>query len=199
MKLTDLKVIYMCPDHNEKYHERKVHMDALLQRIGFTDIVHYKSGTEAYPACLVNATIDILQTYMDVPFLLLEDDVEFTEGSEFDLPSEADAIYFGLSKYGGSAVRNLWEGFSKHSPYSHTQTRVLNMLGGHAILYIAPRYKQALIDILTQYKGTSYYNDVLMSRIQSKFMVLAQKKPFFYQSSKFNKENQEDATKITLI
>lgn len=198
MKLTDLKVIYICPDHNEKYHERKLHMDALLQRLGFNDIVHYKSGTEAYPACLVNATIDILQTYMDISFLLLEDDVEFTEGCEFDLPEEADAIYFGLSKSGGSPYLNLCEDSAIHIPYSKTQSRVLNMLGGHAILYITPRYKQALIKILTHFKGTPYYNDVLMSRIQHKFMVLAQKKPFFYQSSKFNKENQEEVTKITL-
>lgn len=186
MKLTDLKVVYICPDHNEQYHERKIHMDTLLQNLGFTDIVHYKSGTENYPACLVNATIDILQTYMDVPFLLLEDDVEFTEGSEFDMPPEADAIYFGLSGGGGSPIHNWDDGDAVHAPFSKTQTRVMNMLSGHAILYITPRYKQAVIDILTQYKGTPYYNDVLMTRVQPHFMVLAQKKPFFYQSNAFN-------------
>jgi hypothetical protein len=199
MKLTDLKVVYICPDHNEKYHQRKIHMDILLQNIGFTDIVHYKSGTEAYPACLVNATIDILQTYMDTPFLLLEDDVEFTEGTDFDMPPEADAIYFGLSKCGGSAVRNLWEGMARFTPFSSSQVRVMNMLGGHAICYISPLYKQAVIDILSQYVGTPYYNDVLMSRIQSKHMVLAQKHPFFYQSNKFNVADLEGSTKFKLL
>jgi hypothetical protein len=199
MKLTDLKVVYICPDHNEQYHERKVHMDALLQRIGFTDIVHYKSETINYPACLVNATIDILQSYMDAPFLLIEDDVEFTEGYEFDLPPEADAIYFGLSKYGGSPIHNWDQGLAIHEPFSDTQTRVMNMLTTHAIFYISQRYKQAVIDKLNQYKNIPYHTDVLMTRVQPHFMVLAQKKPFFYQANKFNgTRDMESPTKITL-
>jgi hypothetical protein len=173
-------------------------MDSLLHRIGFTDITHYVSGTENYPACLIHATVVILQKYMYVPFLLLEDDVEFTNIYEFDYKKEADAIYFGLSKYGGSLTRNSWEGFAIHENYSQTQTRVLNMLGAHAILYNSVRYKQAVIDILTPYKEISYNSDVLISRIQNNYMVLAQKIPFFYQSSKFNDDNQEDATCIYL-
>jgi hypothetical protein len=199
MKLTDLKVIYICPDHNEKYHQRKVHMDSLLKTIGFTDIVHYKSGTEAYPVCLVNATIAVLKANMDTPFLLLEDDVEFTKGTEFNLPSETDAIYFGLSKYGDSSVNTVWDGMAKFAPFSSSQVRVLNMLGGHAICYVSQKYKQAVIDILSQHIGTPYYNDVLMSRIQSKYVVLAQKRPFFYQSNKFNTENLEKMTKFNLL
>jgi hypothetical protein len=198
MKITDLKVIYICPDHNEKYHERKLYMDDLLKKIGFTNIIHYKSGTANYPACLVDATVDILTTYMNEPFLLLEDDVGFTGVLEFDMPAEADAIYFGLSKYGGSKTINRWDGLATHGPYSATQTRVLNMLAAHAILYISARYKQAVVDALLPYRNISYNSDVLMSRIQANFNVLALKKPVFYQSSKFNKENQEDATKITL-
>jgi hypothetical protein len=199
MKLTDVKVIYICPDHNEKYNKRKIHMDSLLHRIGFTDIVHYVSGTENYPACLINATMAILQKYMYVPFLLLEDDVEFTDIYEFDYNKNVDAIYFGLSKYAGSLTRNSWEGLAIHEKYSQTQTRVLNMLGAHAIFYNSVRYKQAIIDILSPYKEISYNSDVLISRIQKNYLVLAEKNPFFYQSSKFNKENQEDATRISLL
>jgi hypothetical protein len=199
MKLQELKVIYICPAHNEKYSKRKIHMDTLLHRIGFTDIEHYVSGTENYPACLINATLAILQKYMHVPFLLLEDDVEFTNIYEFHYVKEADAIYFGLSKYGGSLTKDSWEGFAAHENYSQTQKRVLNMLGAHAILYNSVRYKQAVIDTLTPYKEVSYNSDVLISRIQKNYLVLAQKQPFFYQSSKFNNENQEDATRICLV
>lgn len=199
MKLTDIKVIYICPDHNEKYHQRKLHMDTLLQTIGFTDIVHHKSGTEAYPACLIQALCSILRANMDTPFLLLEDDVEFTSGTEFDLPPEADAIYFGLSRCAGSAHENRDEGMSRFAPFSRSQVRVMNMLGGHAILFVSPRYKQAVIDALTPYSSLPYSSDVLMSRIQSKYMVLAQKRPFFYQSNKFNTENLERTTKFNLL
>jgi hypothetical protein len=173
-------------------------MDALLHKIGFTQVEHYKSGTEAYPACLVNATIDILQKNMDEPFLLLEDDVEFTGVDDVVMDASADAIYLGLSQFGGSKTINRWEGNAKHTPYSDTQTRVLNMLSGHAILYNSRRYKQAVIDILTRYKGTDYYNDVLMSRIQADFMVLANKKPSFYQSAKFNDSRVEEWTNIII-
>ena len=197
-RITDFKVIYVCPDHNPKYHSRKIHMDSLLQRIGFTRIEHYKSGSEAYPACLVNATIDILQKNMDEPFIFLEDDVEFTGIDTIELNVSADAIYLGLSQFAGSTTINKHDGYAQHAPYSDTQVRVLNMLSGHAILYNSRRYKQAVIDILTRYKGTDYYNDVLMSRIQADFMVLANKKPSFYQSAKFNIQQLEEWTNITI-
>ena len=78
MRLQDFKVVYICPDHNDKYHARKVHMETLLTDLGFKDIVHYKSGTYSYPKCLNDATVDILTTYRYEPILVLEDDVEFT-------------------------------------------------------------------------------------------------------------------------
>jgi hypothetical protein len=65
MRIQDFKVVYICPDHNEKYHARKVHMDTMLAELGFKDIVHFKSGTEGYPKCLANANVDILTQYMN--------------------------------------------------------------------------------------------------------------------------------------
>lgn len=199
MKLTDLKVIYICPEHNEKYKARKHHMESLLSSIGFKDIVHYKSSTDSYPRCLVTATIDILTTYMDIPFLLLEDDVEFTGEYDFNLDDGVDAIYFGLSRSGGSSTKNIHDGPSLFEPYSKSQVRVLNMLSAHAILYITPCYKQAVIECLKPALTMNYYNDVLISRIQKNFMILANNSPAFFQSSKFNVPHLEYATKFKLI
>lgn len=61
MKITDLKVVFSCPDHNEKYNMRRQHMEQLLKNIGFTQIEHYKSSTENYPDCLNKANIEILK------------------------------------------------------------------------------------------------------------------------------------------
>ncbi len=36
MKLIDIPVVYICPDYNPKYNERKKHMDNLIKTIGFT-------------------------------------------------------------------------------------------------------------------------------------------------------------------
>ena len=72
MKLVDIPVIFICPDHNEKYHARKEHMVKLLNSIGFKNIIHHKSGNEDYPTCLLKAFINILtENLNDEPILLL--------------------------------------------------------------------------------------------------------------------------------
>lgn len=199
MKLQDLCIVFICPDHNEKYHERKLHMETLLKNLGCKYVTHYKSGTENYPACLTSATIDILESHMDIPVLILEDDVEFTGVDTFELDTDVDAIYLGLSVYGGHPIENSRYGTACFTTYSDRQIRVLNMLSSHAIMYISPRYKRAVIDLLSPYKDISYYNDVLLSRIQENYHILANKKPSFYQSARFNVGfNEENATKIEL-
>ena len=116
MKIQDLKVVYICPDHNEKYHNRKLHMEKLLGDLGFKDINHFKSGNEKYPKCLSLATIDILTKYMDEPILVLEDDIESTGQYDFDFVPEADAIYFGLSVAAGHDTLNTNVFYSKFDP-----------------------------------------------------------------------------------
>lgn len=204
MKITDFKVVYICPDHNEKYHKRKLYMDSFLTSMGFKEIVHFKSGTESYPNCLGLAIKSILTTYMEEPILLLEDDVESIDQIEFDYVESADAIYFGLSKWRGSFIKNEFEGTAQFECYSKNQVRILNMLSGHAILFISKQYKNAVIDAMNEAVRTKSYNDVMMSRIQHKFQVLANTVPTFYQSLKFNQEqtdplnNVETSTKITI-
>jgi hypothetical protein len=202
MKLQDFKVVYICPDHNEKYHNRKLHMDKLLADMGFKDIVHFKSGNEKYPKCLSLATIDVLTKYMDEPFILLEDDIENTThfDCDFDFRPEADAIYLGISIAAGHDTLNTNVFYSKFEPYSSTQVRVLNMLSAHAILYISQKYKHAVIDIIKTNLGV-LTNDVAMSRIQKEHLVLANMKPIFYQSNKFNATGEGiwDVEKTTRI
>jgi hypothetical protein len=200
MKLQDLKVVYICPDHNDKYRAWKEHMVALLASIGFAPekIEHFKSSTEEYPDCLSKAIVEILTKYREEPILILEDDVEFTGLDEFDRVEEADAIYFGLSIAGGHATNNHADGPCRHIPYSDSQVRLQNMLGGHAILYVSAAYKQDVIKSFQEHMGQKYYNDVLMSRLHPHFLVLANKKPSFYQTARFNTGSEEYYTKITL-
>jgi hypothetical protein len=200
MKIQDLCIVFICPDHNDKYRQRRLFMELLLTGLGCKNITHYKSGTENYPACLTAATVDILESHMDVPVLILEDDVGFTGIDTFDFIEDADAIYFGLSICGGHTSKNKDDGSSKFTPYSTTQMRVLNMLTTHAILYISRAYKQAVIDCFNQYKNTNYYNDVLLSRLQPKFKILANKIPSFYQSAQFNRGlHEQNCTNVELV
>lgn len=194
MKLQDLKVVYICPDHDEKYRARKEHMNALLARIGFPSekIEHFKSSTQAYPDCLSQATIDILKAHMDQPVLILEDDVEFTGIDEFDFKEEADAIYFGLSTSAGHPTNNIHHGPAQYTCFSRSQVRIFNMLGGHATLYISSRYKAAVIKSFEENMGKKMYNDVLLSRLHVSHLILANRKPSFYQAAAFNKTDHEE-------
>ena len=198
MKIVDFKTVYICPDHNEKYHTRKVHMDNMLNTLGFKNFTHYKSSTDNYPTCLTKANIDILENNLDTPVLILEDDIEWTGINEVVFDTNVDAIYLGLSKSGGHPTDNIYLGDSTFENWSDTQVKVINMLSGHAILYISKRYKEAVIESLKN--NMLFYHDVLLSRLQPNFNVLANKKCVFYQSHRFNdgKMNEENTTKIDL-
>jgi hypothetical protein len=195
-RLQDIKTYFICPDHNEKYQKRRQHMESLLTRLGFTNWQHYKSGSVKYPQCLADANIDILQQNLnDEPVLILEDDVECSGHLEFEMPPGCDAIYFGLSRWAGSATEDYHDGTAQFSNFSDTQVRVLNMLSMHAVLHISRAFKEEFIRILQEH--TQYNTDVLISRIQPKYCVLANRTPAFWQANAFNLPNNlESSTKI---
>lgn len=203
MKLIDIPVIFICPSHNERYIAREKHTYELLQTIGFKSITHFKSGTEAYPTCLVKATIDILNTYMDdEPILILEDDVEMykelNSETNIDLPEDYDAFYLGFSKSGGSKTKNTHCGRAKITKISDTYIRILNMLSGHAIIYKSKKYKERVCEclkIIQEIKG--HFKDVAISRIQSEYKIYAYYYPLFYQSVKWgNPPHAENSSRF---
>lgn len=57
------------------------------------------------------------------------------------------------------------------------------MLATHAILYNSRKYKEDVINMLKSNLGNKIHTDVLISRIQSNYLILAQKSPIFYQSA----------------
>lgn len=204
MKLIDIPVIYFCPDHNPKYHERKLHMDALLRSIGFKSILHYKSGTEEYPTCLAKATIAVLEQYLnDEPVLLLEDDVELflnlDGNTQVEFPQDTDAFYLGFSKSGGSKTLNSDDGHSIIEPYNDTYIKIKNMLSAHAIIYKSRNYKEMVIYALSTIIGRAgYHSDVVISRLHASSNIYGYYYPFFYQSSKFgNVQHVENYTKFS--
>jgi len=197
--LLDIPVIFICPDHNEKYTARKNYMISMLNSHGFKHVQHYKSGSESYPTCLVKATIDILQNNLnDEPFLLLEDDVAMcTSQTIIEYPEDCDAMYLGFSKSAGSKTINYHDGSSKVAPYSEKYLRILNMLSTHAILYISACYKQAVIDKLTEVSNTDYNSDVVISRLHDYYNIYGYYYPFFYQSKLFDSPESETHFQFT--
>jgi hypothetical protein len=201
MHLKDIPVVYICPDHNEKYHARKEHTEALLRTIGFTSITHHKSGTEAYPACLATATIDILKQHLDdMPVLILEDDVDMycplNEDTVIEFPPLTDAFYLGMSKHAGHPTENSHLGNAKVDRIGPAYLRILNMLSTHAIVYVSRRYKEAVIQALTTVPAGTH-TDVAISRLQPHHFVFSLRHPLLYQSGSLgNDPRVEFATKF---
>jgi len=195
IKLREIPVIYICPDHNDNYHKRKLHMDKLLNKLEFKNIIHYKSGTEKYPYCLNNATIELFSKYK-APFLLLEDDIEVTHTIPeiLEIPDNTDAFYLGLSSGGGHIQNNYDDGDSKFEYVNNNLYKVKNMLSAHAVLYITPKYILTVRNMLIT--KPEYYNDVIISQIQNKFNIYCHNESYFYQSIHY--DGHENATKIKL-
>ncbi len=208
ISITNFKIIYICPDHNAKYQLRKQHTESLLKQMGFTNIVHYKSGTKRYPYCLAKATYKILYNNLKDPFILVEDDIEFNDlhyqlheslyhdsSIKENLPiitkqilDKADAIYLGISRYAGHPTINYDNGRSKVISYDHLYVKVINMLSTHAILYLSRQYKIKVLLLMKDIirNDVQYNTDVKISRIQKHFNILALRKPLFYQSDKLD-------------
>jgi len=199
INIKEIPAIYICPDHNEKYNKRKLHIDQLLTKLKFKNIIHFKSSTEEYPCCLNNATIEIFSKYKP-PFLLLEDDIEVTRDipDNFEIPDNTDAFYLGLSSGGGDKINNYDDGNCLYEYIDDNLFKIKNMLASHAILYINSNYinylRNELITIPT------YYNDVVMSQIQDKFNIYCNQESYFYQGFEYPEKlnSNESATKIIL-
>jgi hypothetical protein len=196
IKIKDILTIYISPDHNEKYHKRKLHVDSLLQRLNFTRVIHYKSSTENYPFCLNSAYVDIFINYKP-PFLLLEDDVDCdidTFPEELDIPDATDAFYLGLSTGGGHQIFNYDNGDSSFIQINNSIVKIRNMLTTHAVLYINHKYMMHIRNLLLS--QPDYYNDILISQIQNQYNIYTFNKYIFYQSKEF--DGHEKATRITI-
>jgi hypothetical protein len=204
MKLVDIPVVFINPDHNEKYSARKNHMFELLNKIGFKNITHHKSGTEAYPTCLAQATIDVLQNYLnDDPIILIEDDVEpfldLDTNTVIEMPKDTDAFYLGFTKSGGHKTLNSHDGWAQIQKISDKHIRIFNMLTTHAILYKSKTYKERIIwEMINILGNTGYYNDVVIARVQPEYKIYGYHYPLFYQSIKWdNVQHTEDFTRFS--
>ena len=201
INLINIKTYFICPSHNDKYIEREKHMKLLLNNLGFTNIIHYKSGNQSYPLCLLYAIINILNENLNnEPILILEDDVDYTnESLSFDIPDNTDAMYLGISKAAGDYFDNINTGNAICKSINNNQVKIINMLSGHAIMYISKKYKKAITKEFNKYINIVYHTDVIMSRIQQYYNIIANKKPLFYQSNNYNIPNDmEEGTKFII-
>ena len=196
--LRKIKTVFICPDHNEKYKARCIYMFELLHKLGFERVVHYKSGSDTHDPYPLNiATHNILQMHMDEPVFILEDELEFLPNPQFvfEIPSYADAIYFGIGGCNYDFEKRINGDKALFEIINSKYMRVLNMLTAHAVLYLSPNYKSFIANAL---KNTNTANDIEICKHQTKFSLLARCIPICWQSAKFNPPWMEYVTKIQI-
>lgn len=126
------------------------------------------------------------------PILILEDDIEITDKFklEFIVPSEADAIYLGVSNHG--TIRGNYFGYPgivSATTYNPSFKQVFNMCSTHAILYLTDKYREAASNIIKKYLDNNIAFDVGLSHLHKDFVILTPNEPWFYQHTQPNYTN----------
>ncbi len=135
--------------------------------------VHYVGVGESHIKCL-----EFIRDKL--PAVIFEDDVEITEafpldGEIPDFPEGTDAIYLGTS-HGD----NNYEAVDIGGGYA----KIKRMLAAHAILYLTPRYVDAVIDIAKKamYEWKRPF-DLGTYSIVENYNVITPHVPWFYQKA----------------
>jgi hypothetical protein len=138
------------------------------------------------------------------PLLILEDDVVTTTPASptITVPSDADAVYLGISRYGSVGPVDFvgFVDLVAVEPVTPGLLRLHNVLGAHAILHLTDRWRTAAVEAITAAMVDHDWDpDRGLARIQTDFNVYAPSTPTFYQSAALQYEGwgwrQEEATK----
>jgi hypothetical protein len=128
--------------------------------------------------------VKILETYKDIPLLILEDDAKIT--SDFNpiinVPDNSHGIYLGTSA--GNP------GYMAKS-YDDDYYRIGRVLSTHAVLYLSESFKNSVAHVTKLF----VYNfkrpvDIGVSSVLEHFKIYAPKKPYFVQSDDRNSNNK---------
>ena len=128
------------------------------------------------------------------PFVILEDDCQWFDlvherCDEIEIPSDADAVFIGISIFGLNPVTGYACMLLLGSDYSENCVRIFNMLSAHAILILSSEYALSyyacVVEAATRIeKGESHLIcDMLSSRLGFTHQVYALKKPIFFQDA----------------
>jgi hypothetical protein len=123
------------------------------------------------------------------PFIILEDDCQFTRNFRYryKVPQEADALYLGVSTYGlqplgarGLPVKNGVR-FTRFGP---NYLQVFNMQGSHAVIYLSETYRLEVKKKAAICCQIEEHLDVALASIHQRFLVLTPNDPVCYQGKR---------------
>ena len=130
------------------------------------------------------------------PFLMVEDDISFTDENAIDVPDNADILYVGLSKCSMNSYMfhyaNYYESLSEYPK----AVRVKHMLASHGVLVCSALGAAALQRTMLEVFLSDRPWDVPMAFLQPFYNVYAVRKPWVYQDGEYG--GDEACTRITL-
>lgn len=137
--------------------------------------------------------VKILETYKDIPLLILEDDAKITEDFNpiLEIPEEIDGVYVGTS---------AGNPYYMTKKYNKDFLRIGNILSTHAVLYLSEKFKNNVAHVtklfVYQYKQPV---DIGVASILQHFKVLAPNKPFFVQADDRDSNNKWESITARLL
>lgn len=130
--------------------------------------------------------VTILESYKDLPLLILEDDAKITADFNpiIELPDNTtiDSVYIGTSS--GNP-------YYMTKRYNNDFLRIGNILSTHAVLYLTEEFKQAVAHVTKLF--VYQYNqpvDIGVASILQHYKVLAPNRPFFIQADSRTSNNK---------
>jgi|LauGreDrversion4_2_1035121.scaffolds.fasta_scaffold231691_2 hypothetical protein len=186
---------------------RKNHMESEWARVGVTGEFVYpiyggisknKSGASGFFRMIERGLRAQTPGTPFTPFLMLEDDISFAEGSLMvaDIPDDADILYVGLSNCSMNDHQFHYDNYYTSMNGFPEVVRIKHMLATHGIMVCsalgAAAIQRSMIEIFLCDKPW----DIPLAFLQPYYRVYALRRPWVYQDSGYG--GDEACTRITL-
>lgn len=180
---TDIHGYFINPDHfSHRLNDITNTINSLnlasVTRIAFNEKFSVRNVT------MSNAHITLIEKAIsdkNFPFLLLEDDAMLINNfpTEFDIPNEAELVYWGGSLYDCGGIKpNMYI-----ENYDENYYRVYNMLSAHAVLIPNLKSAELIVKIYNEAISMTDFNDIYLALYSKDHIFLTPKNgPYFYQN-----------------
>ncbi|EEW26534.1 glycosyltransferase family 25 protein [Rhodobacter ferrooxidans] len=209
--ITDLRQVQAVVINMPKQRKRRRHMERLLTGLG---IAHsFSDGVDSTEFKVLNATLahqGAMAKAKGLPFMILEDDLEFCAGSTAlpGLPADADIVYLGLNtagcfprireihdQIGHSAVPD----FVLARAHDARFARLFSMVSAHAILFVSARGRAAYAEALQLAANRRMPLDVSYAYVMGGLNTYAVLQPMFREAMalQIRTKSSEDRAAMT--
>jgi hypothetical protein len=200
--------IYCLTCEDENYNgsiSKKNHVESEWTRVGVSGDFVYpiyggipknKSGASGFFRMIERGLRAQIPSAPFRPFLMLEDDIAFTEGAHtVDLPDDADILYVGLSNCSMNEYQYHHANYYTSVEGYPDVVRIKHMLASHGILVCSPLGAAAIQRTVLEIFLSDQPWDIPLAFIQPFYNVYALRRPWVYQDSAYG--GDEVCTRIT--